>query len=108
LRTLSQGQELFAERSVQKESGKEIAIAGNGSVLACLKYLLSSRKGQFQWAALLVLLKKFLFLPLELPKYCFIFSGDFWDVREFSQRLFFQPLLATAGKFTTAFWKLNT
>jgi hypothetical protein len=36
--------------------------------------------GQFQWAALLVILKKLPY-PLELPKYCFIFSGDFWGVR---------------------------
>jgi hypothetical protein len=31
----------------------------------------------------LVILKKFLFLPLELPKYFFIFSGDLWNVRAF-------------------------
>jgi hypothetical protein len=28
------------------------------------------------------MLKKFL-SPLELPKYCIIFSGDFWDVCAF-------------------------
>ena len=41
--------------------------------------------------------KKFL-SPLDLPKYCFIFSGDFWGVCAYFCR---------AENLATASWKLH-
>jgi hypothetical protein len=46
--------------------------------------------------------------PLDLLKDCIRLFGVFWDVRAFSCCYFFRPLLATAGKLPTAFWKLHT
>jgi len=44
--------------------------------------------------------------PLDLLKHCITLSGDFWDVCAFFC-CYVQPLLATAEKLITAFWKLH-